>query len=249
MEFCGQCGAKLGPANRFCYACGAPVQAAPNVQRPQQPPRATYPTPMAQPPIAQRTSRKKWLYIVPGTILGLFILLAIIGSLLPPTPESATQSGPTSQASNVQPTPRPQKAIDRFPDVASYLSGDNNDSPSVPRLRSFQFNQATGTVTVNFNMNQNITDDLMRDGIKTDMSTIYTDIFHKSNVAVSTVHLTVWGPFQDQYGNTKYEPAYSTTLTSDIANRINWSLDEAVLNLNIIPGLWTVDYAQPSMGF
>jgi hypothetical protein len=137
----------------------------------------------------------------------------------------------------------PTQPIDAFPALKDVLSGDNNDTPPVPKLRSFEYYPDTGRVTVDFNMDQNLTTDVTRAFVKVAMSDIYTALFHRSSVHVQLVAVTAWGPMRDQYGNTSYQRVYGTILTRDVADKINWDADSTTLELQIIPGLWEVSRA------
>lgn len=145
-------------------------------------------------------------------------------------------------------TPRPHTALESFPALATVVAGDNNDTPAIAKLRSFVWEPSTNTLSVAFNIDQNLTMDFIRGGIKTEMSDIYTAAF-RSALPVQTVNVAAWGPFQDKFGNATYDPAYTTTMTRDVASQINWNANQSVLELTIIPGLWQVNYAQASMGF
>jgi hypothetical protein len=87
-------------------------------------------------------------------------------------------------------------------------------------------------------MDQNLTNGLTSDGVKVTTSDIYIALFHQSKMRVDEADVVVWGPFQDQYGNTSYEVAYGTKLTRAVAQHINWNADQSTLELDIIPGLW-----------
>jgi hypothetical protein len=156
---------------------------------------------------------------------------------------------PTETALPVD-TPAPTVVPDlvRFPALAALLSGDNNDSPPVPKLRGISYDAPTQTLTVNFNMEQNFTDNLTRDGLKVHMSDMYIAIFHEDTTPVSTAFLHAWTSLVDQYGNTAYGPVYTTALDATVAHRINWQADKSALELTIIPGLWRVIYSNPALG-
>jgi len=146
-------------------------------------------------------------------------------------------------AANATATEAAKPAIDLFPAVKDVLSGNNNDDPSQPKLRNFEYFSDTQHVNVDFNIDQNLTEGLTKDGIKKEMSDIYIAIFHKSSVPVKSAAVAAWGQVQDQYGNTKYAVVYGTKMTSDVAGQINWNADQATLELDIVPGLWDVYWA------
>jgi hypothetical protein len=162
-------------------------------------------------------------------------------------PATATATATAVPTAVPTATAVPTRPVDAFPALKEVLSGDNNDSPSVPKLRSFRYYPDTGRANVDFNMDQNLTMGLTRDGLKMEMSQVYTALFHGSRVHVQSAAVTAWGPLQDQYGNVRYEPVYGTTLTRDVADQINWDADSATLQLQIIPGLWTVFLGNASL--
>lgn len=178
------------------------------------------------------------------------IITLILFILSLATAPSGTQNSSSSSSSNttVQATTAPSD-IDKFPAVKDLLSGPNNDTPSQPKLRSFEYNSDTGMVNVDFNMNQNFTTSLTRDGLKQEMSQIYIAIYHRSKVPVNNVALHAYGPVTDQYGNTSYAMLIGTKLSKDVADKINWNEDESTLELQTIPGLWTTFLGNSSLGW
>lgn len=96
MNYCGQCGAQLAPGSSFCVRCGAPHSVSGAVSAQPQT------GPAQQPRTARVKRRRKWLYIIPAAALGIFVLLGIIGSLLPPTP--ADNKGAAAPAATSTPT-------------------------------------------------------------------------------------------------------------------------------------------------
>ncbi len=111
MNYCGQCGARVPAGSQFCGACGAQVAAAsqvagqaststPGTTTPTLPAPATHTVAPARPMLASplaapRKRRHRWRYVV-GTIVGLFVALVLLGSLLPPTPTPRSSIAPVS---------------------------------------------------------------------------------------------------------------------------------------------------------
>lgn len=85
MEYCGQCGIRAEQGQQFCGKCGARL-----VGREAESPAPTTLPVIAPLLAAPRRRRHKWRYIIPASLVGLFILLAIIGSFLPPTPKTTS---------------------------------------------------------------------------------------------------------------------------------------------------------------
>jgi hypothetical protein len=148
----------------------------------------------------------------------------------------------------VPPTPT-LEPLDAFPSVKKLLSRMNNDTPAQPKLRAFEYFSETGKVNVDFNMDQNLTRDWTRDGLKMQMSALYIAIFHESVPAVKSASLRAWGPVTDRYGNNSYAMLTGTTLEATETSKINWKADRATLELEIIPGLWKTFLGSTSLGW
>lgn len=110
----------------------------------------------------------------------------------------------------------------------------------LPRLRSFEWQPSTGKAAVEFYINENFTVYLTKDGVKKDMSDIYIALFHGGGPTVQVATAKAWGVGQDKFGNPSPLPLVATRLSATEANRVNWTLDIASLELRIIPGIWTV---------
>ncbi len=178
-------------------------------------------------------SRKKICLVLGGASVICFILFAV-------NADRTISNKTTNQQASQSATPNRVIAadIDKFPATKDLLVGNNNDSPPQPKLRKFEYDPSTGWVNVEFNMDQNLTKNMTMDGLKIDMSKIYAAIYHKDHIPVESVNVDAYGPQQDKYGNISYDRYCGTLLDKDVADKINWNVDEATLELQIIPGLW-----------
>lgn len=138
MNYCGQCGARVPAGSQFCGACGAQVAAAsqavgqaststPGTTTPPLPAPATHTVaparPMLAPPLAGlRKRRHRWRYVV-GTIVGLFVALVLLGSLLPPTPTPRSSIAPVSSPTSA---PVPTRAPIGTPQATLRASGSDD---------------------------------------------------------------------------------------------------------------------------
>jgi hypothetical protein len=112
----------------------------------------------------------------------------------------------------------------------------NNDTPAQPKLRAFEYFSEAGKMNVDFNMDQNLTRDWTRDGLKMQMSDLYIAIYHESEPAVKSASLRAWGPVTDRYGNNSYAMLIGTTLEGTETSKIN-------------PGLWKTFLGSTSLGW
>lgn len=90
---------------------------------------------------------------------------------------------------------------------------------------------------IDFNAPDNSTTNLRVTSLKKEMSQIYKTIYIEFN-DIEQVIVTAYFPLIDKYGNEKNGIVYRTKLIKSDANKINWSQNESLLLLDIIPGLW-----------
>jgi hypothetical protein len=64
-------------------------------------------------------------------------------------------------------------------------------------------------------------------------------MYHDSGQDVRQASVAAYMPLTDQYGNTSDGVVYKSVLRKDVASKINYNEEKAVLELNIIPKLWT----------
>ena len=99
-------------------------------------------------------------------------------------------------------------------------------------------------VTVNFNASEGFTNKLMKSGIEIEMSRAYKALF-TANLNVKSAYINAYFPFQDKLGKSKYYPIYGTSLEKEVADKINWQMNESTLQVRIIPGVWRLEILDP----
>jgi len=149
----------------------------------------------------------------------------------------ATRSAPQDPASQI-------KAI-----VGNVLQGQTNES-NEPKLRSVDVEPDPAVkdgwdVTVDFNGDNNLTNGMTKDNLVTQTSDIFIALY-TSGQKIETATVTGYLPLTDKYGNTSDGMVYRATLITDDASQINWSADKATLELQILPGVWDLDYVNPA---
>lgn len=89
-----------------------------------------------------------------------------------------------------------------------------------------------------FSVNVVFFDDSFRySTIKQTMGNIYLALF-KSNVKLETVMVAVKNEYRNSYGDVQEIIVLQTQLTNEVAQKINYDTDTALLQMKIIPGLW-----------
>lgn len=94
-------------------------------------------------------------------------------------------------------------------------------------------------VFVEYNADDNLSTGMIKKGIEKAMSDVYIALYHDSGQDVRQASVAAYMPLEDQYGNTSDGVVYKSVLRKDVASQINYSQEKAVLELNIIPKLWT----------
>jgi hypothetical protein len=182
--------------------------------------------------------------------LGGFILLAIgVGGTTPngwqPNQTVTNQStAQTSAASNAPQDPASQiKAI-----VGNVLQGQTNES-NEPKLRSVDVEpdvvKGWWDVTVDFNGDNNITNGMTKNGLESQTADVFIALY-TSGQKIEIATVTGYLPVTDKYGNTSDGIVYRATLDTDTAAQINWSDDKPTLELQILPGVWDLDFVNPA---
>ena len=202
-------------------------------------------------------SRKRAAMTFAGTAIAFFVLFGITSDQKAPnvaanatTSSDATTTTPTVatiQEANPATTSLTE-TTDTTPDqvktvVANVLQGTTNSSHE-NRLRNITVRPNTQRgwdVSVDFNADDNLTENMTKQGVQMKMSDVYAALYSDKGLNVSSANVTSYMQLLDKYGNTKDEPVYVTSLDKDVANKINWSVDKSVLELDILPGLWTVN--------
>ena len=95
--YCSSCGSLNSDDGRFCIQCGLSLQSS---QAPQ---------PQSQPSVSRRRNILKWVGIVSGCLLGLFVLLIILGAVF--TDGGGNQSPGTTRQASSAPSPTTTSAL------------------------------------------------------------------------------------------------------------------------------------------
>jgi hypothetical protein len=124
------------------------------------------------------------------------------------------------------------------------LQGKNNLDTDYVRSVEVKEDNELYAVEIDFNADDNLTTNLRKTGIEKKMSEIYTSLFTKG-YNIEMVKINAYFPLMDEYGNEFDGAIYKTVLYKDDADKINWDADEATLDLQILPELWTVAFIHP----
>ncbi len=99
-------------------------------------------------------------------------------------------------------------------------------------------------VFVEFNGNDNLTTKMTKGGIEMDMSGLYIALY-TSDLDVRSASAAAYLQLIDKYGKTSDVIVYKSILDKDVADKVNWSADNAMLKLQILPGIWTTSILSP----
>lgn len=212
----------------------------------------------------EKTSRKRVTYVFGGTMIASLVLLAAV---LPPVEKQPTGSA-SSDASTQQvvtepvtstspvvaasqpvateppPQPIPTKAPEPSEEdrlsalVQETFKGTSNTKKE--RLRKVDIVKQVGGgwgVFIEYNASENLTTNMTKKGIESDMSKAYIALY-TADLNVKQATVAAYFPLRDQYGNNEDGIVYKTTLTSEVADKINWQAENITLQARIIPGLW-----------
>lgn len=78
-----------------------------------------------------------------------------------------------------------------------------------------------------------------RSRIEQTMANVYLELY-KSGEPIQNVTIAIKESYRNSYGDSQEIIVYQTTLSKEEADKINWNADEASLQINIIPKVWTV---------
>lgn len=202
----------------------------------------------------------KWMGAI---VIFTFVILGIIGSGMEDKgdPESSKDSDQSTQPENAElateaqapnePTNPPAPTLSEQDQikmlVSDQLKGQNGMKKD--KLKSVEVTEQKNggwDVAVEFNASDNLTKNLQRSGIERQMSEIYTALY-KSGKNIKTTSVNAYFPLRDQYGNVSDFVVYATTLDSDEASKVNWNVDQSLLNISILPGIWTTNMLHPEL--
>ena len=130
--------------------------------------------------------------------------------------------------------------------TAAYeLRGESNIG--LPRVRSIDVKPAEGggyNVAVEYNMDNAGTKDLFRMMLKMDMGSLYHALY-TSGQDVASAAITAYFPVDDPAGGEPPVRVFSTSLDKKTADQADWNAERTVLEMDILPALWTETYVHP----
>lgn len=194
-------------------------------------------------------TRKKVGLIFGGLLLVFFIAF---GMTTDTTKTANTSTKPATQTETVKndttsapeaPALSEQDQIKKL--VADQLKGQNNMKKD--NLKGVEVSETEGggwNVEVELNAGDNLSTNLRKKGIESDMSELYITLF-KSGKDIRKATVTAYFPLQDQYGNVNDRAIYQSVLTKEEANKVNWNADQSSLKLSILPGVWDTTLLHP----
>lgn len=189
----------------------------------------------------------KW--VITG-VFALFVISSAFSSKDTKNTTATTEPAAQTQTTNnepAKPTEPPvvlseQDQIKKI--VTDQVKGQNNMKKD--RLKNLEVAEKNSgwNITVQFNADDNLTTNLRKKGIESDMSELYISLF-KSGKNIKTVSISAYFPLQDQYGNVNDRVVYASSLDSEEAGKVNWNADQSTLKLSILPGVWTTTMLHP----
>lgn len=98
------------------------------------------------------------------------------------------------------------------------------------------------------NVSDNVTMNLIAGGFEVDAGDLMAALYSTNpGLEVRWVEVEGLFPLIDGYGNTEPGRIVSLRFVEEEANRVNWSLDDAYLNLTILPGLYDWLFIHPEL--
>ena len=204
---------------------------------------------LIKPSVFNRVFRREMNRKKTSLIFGVaFVVFFIIAGVTTPPETTVAPTAQTNTPVKNKTAPTPLSEQDQIKQIISNeLKGNNNRSE--PYLRNTNVSQqADGTwnVAVEYNADDNLTKNMIKEGMETTMSKIYEDLYRNNSHNIGLATVSAFFPMTDKYGNTQDDIVYTSQLASDEAQKVNWSEDSAWLELKILPGVWDTIFLSPS---
>jgi hypothetical protein len=123
--------------------------------------------------------------------------------------------------------------------VSDQLEGLNNMKKDKLRQVEVVSNDTSSwDVAIEFNASDNLSMNLRKSGIESQMSELYIALF-QSGKDIQNVSITAYYPLVDEYGNENDRVVYMTKLEKPEVEKINWEANSSSLKLSILPQVWT----------
>jgi hypothetical protein len=131
--------------------------------------------------------------------------------------------------------------------VAAELKGRNNIG--LDRVKDIQVTDAPGggcDVLVEFNMDDVMLPSFFRIKAESDMTKVYKAIY-TSGYDVKKVTVSAYFPvgYRKKEGITKPVPVFTTSLGSSEASKIDWNSNMYLLESDVLPKAWKIEYKLP----
>lgn len=176
-----------------------------------------------------KKSRKGWIKFILFGILGLAIICVVIALISPSEPGTTSETAvptntveptviPTETA--VPPTPIPEDPREALRSSLVDLLGSSNRN--VQRLANLEFdNPAQGDILIQWAINDNLTEDFIKTGIKIDATDLLKTVA-QSGIEFNNIYLMGYFPLVDAYGNSKEENVVTLQFSKETVEKINW---------------------------
>jgi hypothetical protein len=188
--------------------------------------------PAAAQPVAPPATKRGcgWLFgvvaLTGAALLLLSVLCGVVTSVmqaagvLPTSTATPRWTGTPAAAlkATITPTADPMDALQA--DIEKELGTSNRD---VPRVSDLYFDTTTGELNLVIAANDNLTEDFIKIGIRSDIvDTLKTIQQSKTSVPYKSVAVVVTFPLVDVYGASKETNVVIATYTRETLDRINW---------------------------
>ena len=95
---------------------------------------------------------------------------------------------------------------------------------NLPRLIALNFNDPEpGAIFVNWNINDNLSEDLIRSGAKSDATDILQAIWAQTGIEYTYILLSGSFPMQDEFGNSDEKNVVNLVFNKETVEKINWT--------------------------
>lgn len=189
---------------------------------------------MAQTPVPQPAHKKmKILPLILIILAVLFVLCFIIGLISNGSPSGKATATARSLTQTVEaiptqtPVPTAAEPTATFDPISAYDQYISNvlgsGNRNVPRLRSIDFDMpSTGDIRISWNINDNLTEDLIKTGIQLDATDLLQAV-DEGSIPFQRVILEGYFPMVDAYGKTTDEMVVHLIYNKDTIDKIQWS--------------------------
>ncbi len=192
-----------------------------------------------------------------GVIIGIIILGMIGAAASTPeennnTPKEETVAEQTAE----KPTEKPEvkeetKPLTEEGKIKKLVSNQfdektNTDKESIIKIDIIEQIDGGWGVFVEFNANDNLTENLWKIGMEKQMAEVYKALY-TGDMDIRTASAAAYFLLVDKYGNEKDDMVYKTILDKEEADKVNWDADDSMLKIEILPSVWTVSYKHPAV--